>query len=61
MCVIIETKILSMDRNYIQLKNNNGVMVKQPKKKTIELLLSYSKALKILKVSNNEEYEMILN
>jgi hypothetical protein len=50
-----------MDRNYIQLKNNNGVMVKQPKKKTIELLLSYSKALKILKVSNNEEYEMILN
>ena len=50
-----------MDRNYTQLKNENGIMVKGPKKKTVEFLLSYSRAFKVLKVSKNNEFELILN
>ncbi len=50
-----------MEKNYIQLSNENNVMVKGPKNETINFLLSYSKALKILKVSKKEEFEMILN
>lgn len=50
-----------MEKNYIQLNNEKNVMVKGPKKETINFLLSYSRALKVLKVSKNEEFEMILN
>lgn len=50
-----------MEKNYVQLKNNDGIMVKGPKKETINFLLSYSKAIKVLKVSKNDEYELILN
>ena len=50
-----------MEKNYIQLNNEENVMVKGPKKETINFLLSYSKALKVLKVSKDNEYEMMLN
>jgi len=50
-----------MERNYIQFNNEKDVMVRGPKQRTIDFLLSYSKALKVLKVSEKEEFEMILN
>jgi len=50
-----------MEKNYIQINDKEDVMVRGPKKETIEFLLSYSKAMRVLKDSENEEFEMILN
>ena len=50
-----------MEKNYIQLNSENNVMVKGPKKETIEFLLSYSKSFRVLKTSKNEKFEMNLN
>jgi len=50
-----------MEKNYIQLNNENNVMVKGPKTETIKFLLSYSKSFKVMKPSKNNKFEMNLN
>ncbi|MEN8137689.1 MAG: hypothetical protein ABFR62_04580 [Bacteroidota bacterium] len=50
-----------MEKSYIQLKSKDGIMLKGPKKETIDFLLSYSKALKVIKGSKLNEFELILN
>lgn len=50
-----------MEKNYIQLRSKNGIVAREPKRETIDYLLSYSKAIKVLKVSKHDEFELILN
>ena len=50
-----------MEKNYIQLNNENSIMVNGPKEETIDFLLLYSKSLKVLKSSSNNRFEMNLN
>ena len=50
-----------MDKNYSQLKKSRNVMVGGPKEETIKLLLDYSKALRVIKLSTRQDVELILN